>query len=421
MKASTSILFCLVLCLFAACNQNNSNEYYQDHAEYYQDDTEYYQDGTEHYQDNAEYYQDDTYNAEYGQVENTAYGEQGIYLESNFSNNEVSSNNSPIEMKPITDPKTGRITSYAPYPANWKVVTGANGAQEIQGPNGIIVNSLPTEVYYFNVDPNVARAAGKKVANPEPIQTNFQNRIIPAIQQGGGQLIKQYPLPEIAQRSHQLVQGALNRSRVQSYDIIASEWEKPNGIKVLVLFTQMIMHSQGGSSWGVSLSKMEAPAQYFESAKETYLFAQANWQIDQKAAMAHAANLQQMDRESEARLAQSRAAHNARMRNNEAAFQATQKHYVDTQNEISDISMQGYRDRSASQDRLRNAEVNMIHEENTMTNPWDNKSHQVKSGYQYYYMNAKGQVIGSNNPNFNPNENSKFNHIQWRKMSGSQR
>jgi hypothetical protein len=393
MKASTSILFCFVLCLFAACDQGYSDEYDQD----------------------------DTYYAEYGQVENTAYGEQALYPESHSRNAQVSSNRSPIEMKPMRDPKTGRITSYAPYPANWKVVTGANGTQEIQGPNGIIVNSLPTDVYYFNVDPQVARMAGKKVANPEPIQANFQNRIIPAIQQGGGQLIKQYPLPEIAQRSHRLVQGAMNRSRVQSYDIIASEWEKPNGIKVLVLFTQMIMHSQGGSSWGVSLSKMEAPAPYFESAKETYLFAQANWQVDQETAMAHAAGLQRMDRESEARLAQSSAAHNAKMRSNEAAFQATQKQYVDTQNEISDMSMQGYQSRSASQDRLRNEEVNMIHGENTLTNPWENKPHQVKSGYQYYYMNAKGQVVGSNNPNFNPNENSRFNHIEWRKMASRQR
>lgn len=393
MKASTFILFCFVLCLFAACDQGYSDEYYQD----------------------------DTYYAEYSQFDNTANGEQAIYPESNFGNAEVSSNRSPIEMKPIRDPKTGRITSYSPYPVNWKLVTGANGTQEIHGPNGIIANGLPTEVYSFNVDPQVARMAGQKVANPEPIQTLFQNRIIPAIQQGGGKLIKQYSLPRIAQRNHRLIQGALNRSRVQSYEIIASEWEKPNGIKVLVLFSQMIMHSQGGSSWALTLSKLEAPSQYFESAKETYLYAQANWQVDQKTAMAHAADLQRMDRESEARLAQSRAAHNARMRSNEAAFQATQKHYVDTQNEISDISMQGYRDRSASQDRIRNQEVNMIHEENTMTNPWENKSSQVKSGYQYYYMNAKGQVIGSNNPNFNPNENSKFNHIEWRKMPSRQR
>ncbi len=393
MKASISILFCLVLCLFVACDQDYNDEYYQD----------------------------DIYYDEYGQAEYPANGEQASYPVSHSGNTNVSSNRSPIEMKPIRDPKTGRITSYAPYPANWKFVTGANGMQEIHGPNGIVMNSLPTEVYFFNVDPQIAHMSGKKVANPEPIQTNFQNRIIPAIQQSGGRLIKQYPLTEIAQRSHRLVQGALNRSRVQSYDIIASEWEKPNGIKVLVLFTQMIMHTQGGSSWSVGLSKLEAPAQYFESAKETYLFAQANWQVDQETAMAHAADLQQMDRESEARLSQSRAAHNARMRSNEAAFQATQKHYVDTQNEISDMSMKGYRDRSASQDRLRNQEVNMIHEENTMTNPWDNQSYQVKSEYQHYYMNAKGQVIGSNNPNFNPNENSRFNHTEWRKMSRRER
>ena len=34
----------------------------------------------------------------------------------------------------LRDPKTGRITSYVPYPANWRFVTGANGMQEIHRP-----------------------------------------------------------------------------------------------------------------------------------------------------------------------------------------------------------------------------------------------------------------------------------------------
>ncbi len=325
-------------------------------------------------------------------------------------------NNGQIEMKPMRDPKTGRIVSYLPLPVSWRQTNSG-----FQGPNGIMVNSMPSEVYYFNVDPYTAQMAGMQVANPVPMNTIFQQRIVPAIQQQGGKLIKTYPLQQIAQRSQQLMQSALNRSRVQSFNVLASEWLQPNGSKSLILMTQVIMHSQGASCWSIGLAELEAPAQFFDKAKDTYLYAQANFQVDRNTAMAHAADLNRMDRESQARLDQSRAAHNARMRSNEAAFQATQRSHTSTSNEISDMSMRGYWSRSDMQDRMRNKEINAIHQEYTVTNPWDNRNMQVQSGYQNYYINSQGDIIGSNDLNFNPNVHNQYNHTQWRKMKPNQR
>lgn len=327
-----------------------------------------------------------------------------------------------LEMKPVRDPNTGRVTSYLPLPADWNIVATPQGPQGYEGPNGISVTSRPTELYYFNIDPYVARMTGKQLARPTALAGIFQQTIAPDLQRRGYQLIRQYPLDEIGQRSRQLMQGALNRSQVQRYDIIASEWQQPNGKKSLVLASQMVMHAQGGSSWGLGVTELQAPAREFDYAKETYLFAQAHWEVDRNTAMAHAAELNRMDRESEQRMAASRDAHNARMRSNEAAFQATQRAHTEASSAINDMSMQGYWDRSASQDRLQQQEVNAIHEEYTMTNPWDsNRSLQVQSGYQQYYMNAHGDVIGSNDANFNPNVHQGFNHTEWRPLPQGQR
>lgn len=329
--------------------------------------------------------------------------------------------NDPIEMKPIRDTRTGRINSYVPLPTSWEVVTTPQGTQGYRGPNGVQVNSLPTEMYYFNIDPYVAQMTGKQVANPVSAQTIMQQNIIPSIQQQGGSLIKQYELPEIAQRSKRLMQGVLNRSQLQAYEILASEWNQPDGSKSYIILTHMVIHTPGGgSSWSVSITELESPARFFAKAKETYLYAMANWQVDRNAAMAHASKLQQMDRESSQRLAASSAAHQARMRSNEAAFQATQRAHTSSSNAILDMGMEGYQNRSASQDRLRNQEVNMIHEENTMTNPWDNRPMQVQSGYQNYYINSQGQVIGSNDANFNPNVHRDYNHTEWRSLPKKQ-
>lgn len=325
-------------------------------------------------------------------------------------------NGSQIEMKPIRDTRTGRITSYVPLPVNWKLVTQPNGSMGYQGPNGISVSSMPTETYFFNVDPYVAQMSGKKVANPIPLQTIFQQNVAPAIQQQGGKMIKQYALNEIAQRNRQMFQSALGRSNIQSCQVIASEWQQPNGHKSLILMSQVVMQSYGAGTWVLTLTELEAPAQFFEKAKQTYLYGQANWQVDRNTAMAHAADLQRRDRESQQRLAQSAAAHNARMRSNEAAFQAQQRSHNSTYSDISDMSMRGYWSRSDMQDRMRNKETNMIREEYTMTNPWDNRNMQVQSGYQNYYINSNGDVIGSNDVNFNPNVHKQYNNTQWRKM-----
>jgi len=326
----------------------------------------------------------------------------------------------PIEMKPVRDAKTGRTLSYIPLPKSWQQVTGAYGNSGYEGPNGIKVSSRPTEVYHFNIDPYVAQMTGKQLANPVPLQTIFRQNIAPAIRQQGGKLIKQYPLQEVAQVNHRMIQSVLNRSRLQSYQMLASEWEQPNGGKSLILVSHMIVHAQGGSSWGVGFTELEAPAASFEQAKKTYLFGLANTKADHNTAMAHAADLNRIDREGRQRMAASRAAHQARMRSNEAAFQATQKAHVDASNAVLDMGMQGYQNRSASQDRLRRNEVNMIHEEYTMTNPWDNRSVQIQSGYQNYYVNAQGDIIGSNNANFDPNVHRNYNHTEWKRMPGNQ-
>jgi hypothetical protein len=341
---------------------------------------------------------------------------EGYTQPNGYNAYQTSGNGNALEMKPVSDPRTGRVNCYLPLPASWRLVNSGYGSQGFEGPNGIKVNMMPTETYYYNVDPYVAQASGKSVANPIPLETIFQQNIVPSIQQQGGRLLKQYALPKIAARNYQLLQQVSSRSRITDYTVMASDWQQPNGYKSLILITQGMMQSQGGSSWWISLTEVEAPAGSFEQAKEAFLFAQSNWQPDQQTAMAHMSDLRRIDRESEARMASSRAAHNAKMRTNEAAFQETQRIHTSTSNDISDMSMQGYWSRSEMQDRMRNKEVNMIREENTMTNPWDNRSLQVQSGYQTYYINSQGDIIGSNDANFNPNVNSNYNHTEWRVM-----
>jgi len=319
-----------------------------------------------------------------------------------------------IEMKPITDPRTGRVASYLPLPKAWKNITNPDGTQGFSGPNGIAIQSAPNEIYYFNVDAYTAQMAGRQVSNPIELQTILEQHLKPNIQQQGGKLIRIYALEEMAQRNGQLLQSVLVNSQIQSYKIIASEWQQPSGFKSLILLSQNIAHSQGSSYWTLGLTELEAPDNLFEEAKNTYLFGLNNLQVDRETAMAHLGDIREIQRQSAERLAISREAHNRKMKSNEAAFQATQKTLSSTAKDISDMSMRGYWTRSEVEDRMRKSEVNMINQESTMTNPWNNQSLQVQTGYNTYYINANGDVIGSNDANFNPNVHSDYKNTVWR-------
>ena len=216
-----------------------------------------------------------------------------------------------LEFKPVRDSKTGRITSYLPLPVDWKINPPGSGQPFIQGPDGITVTANPAEQYYYHVaDPQVAQMAGMALAEVVPVETIFREKVVPAIQHLGGKLLKEYPLPEIAERSQQILQTVLTRGRINSVKLHASEWQQSDGKKSLILLSQVDMSSQGAGSWWVSLTEVEALA-HFAQAKQTYLFAQANFQPDQQTANAHAANLNRQERESQEVINRSWSAHNA--------------------------------------------------------------------------------------------------------------
>ena len=326
--------------------------------------------------------------------------------------------NDDLEMKAMKDPKTGRVMSYLPLPKSWKVVPDGTNTPGLEAPNGIKVNSLPPEIYYFNVDPYVAQMAGKAVANPIPVESVFQQHLAPAIQQQGGKLIKQYPLQQIAQRNQQLLQGALNRMRLQSYTIIASEWQQANGKKSLILLSHMVGNAQGSGSWSISITELEAPAAYFDKAKETYLYAQANWQLDRNTVMAHRNDLKRMDRQAQQRMAASQAAHNARMRSNQAAYNSFQK-TQSTLSDIGDIYHQGYQNRSAMTDQGQANAVDGIWGRQTVTNPYNNQQVQMEHGYNNYYINSDNEYIGTDDMFYDPNMDNTVNHQEWQRIENA--
>jgi hypothetical protein len=67
-------------------------------------------------------------------------GYPSSYQQTGYNSYPASGNSNALEMKPMTDPRTGRVTSYLPLPASWKTREWSGyGSQGFEGPNGIKV------------------------------------------------------------------------------------------------------------------------------------------------------------------------------------------------------------------------------------------------------------------------------------------
>ncbi len=335
--------------------------------------------------------------------------------------------NNSTTLQPVRSANSNEVLYQLPLPQGWQIVgTKGSGQPYLTGPQQVQVTSLPAETYMYNCNATQAQAAqmqGQQIANPVPLQRILQESLAPQIQQQGGRLITQYPLPQLLAVDQQLTQtvAQANGFILDGMDLLASEWSAADGTKSLILIGQVRFSSRMGfSMWQFYLEELEAPASYFETAKNTYLQALLNKQADSQAIIAQG---QQRQRQHQAQMAQDKAMWDARTRSSainhqnnmaqrEAAFQATQATHRATTEAISDMSMQGYWSRSNAADRMQGQSVNAIHGENTIVNPHTGGEMQVQHGYQRTFVDPYGNYYQTDDQFFNPQQHSEFQHYR---------
>ena len=76
---------------------------------------------------------------------------------------------------------------------------------------------------------------------------------------------------------------------------------------------------------------------------------------------------------------------------------------ANTYSEISDMQMQGWRDRNASSDRMQQATVDGINNVQRYADPATGDQVQLDNRYDHAWRTADGTYLQTNDPNFNPN------------------
>ena len=91
------------------------------------------------------------------------------------------------------------------------------------------------------------------------------------------------------------------------------------------------------------------------------------------------------------------------MQQNQKNFEQQQALHRSTTDAINRSINSTYENQNAASDRTQEKLLNVIRDENTVTNPHDGEQYQVDSGAEQYWINNDGEYIPSNDPNYNPN------------------
>jgi len=317
-----------------------------------------------------------------------------------------------LVMNELGDGK-GNVAAIVPFPASWKLMPGNSEGITITGPNGIRVKDFPAQSFMYNRNPslNGAYSAGGQQMRIMPgVEQLIREDIEPWASSRGLQYVKHYEVPEVSKMdkwySDQLYKAMPSQSEVVA---IGTEWKSNDGKPYFILMHLNVSNSQAMQTWYYFCNGLEADPAYFESAVKQYLFGLGNTRYNLQPIIAY--------NEAEAqRVGQSWASFNARMVQNQANFEASQRAHVNKSNAINDAIMSGWRERNAAGDHNQEQFLDMINEKQNVVNPTTGQGYKVTAGANQYWMNSNGEYISTQLHTYDPNLDKNMNEQKWQQL-----
>ncbi|MEM6264350.1 MAG: hypothetical protein AAGI38_17685 [Bacteroidota bacterium] len=298
-----------------------------------------------------------------------------------------------VEMKEIRDPNTGMVNQYIPLPISWKLTQ-----QGIEGPGGALMQELPGASF------------GNHQRYIQSVDDILQQDIKQLIQRNGGKYLGTIDLPEVAKRDERLgLQYWQAMPMEKDFQTKGVEARDREGKPSLIVVHYTKSSTQYAVHHAYFLHALTSTDAQYERDKKTFLFALANLQSNPEAVTAFNKKMQ------EDYLRRERI-HAAKMKQSWDHFNAWNRNHIETWKEINEGSMDSWRKRDAMTDAIHERSVDGILERERFSNPFDGKELEVDAGYKHYYTNSFGEVIGSNDEFFNPQQDPSLNHQEWRKV-----
>ena len=300
-------------------------------------------------------------------------------------------------MHAVLNQKTGQPYWYVPLPASWKIITrGVSGPTSIEGPNGLIINSLNGQnfVYSENQDYNrVYQENDMQVKKPMTIDSIFSELLIPQLREIGMTLLTHYPLPDVTTNNiaYSRQFSVSTPQNIQKTE--GSDWADGEGNKVFIVFNYSEFTSDGIISWGYYLEILKAQPSYFEQAKKEFIHGISNKRFNRNEIDLYNDSIaEQKDRE--------RYTH---LYSGDFYRDSTGKIVRDRARlgswDYTITNQPKLKGSARTPEEIRNDSVNV----SLVVNPFDSKEYLVESGFETYWINEKYQYIQSEDTLFDPN------------------
>ncbi|NEN22788.1 hypothetical protein G3O08_04645 [Cryomorpha ignava] len=310
--------------------------------------------------------------------------------------------NENIVMHPVVSAKTNSVSMLIPLPESWKLDNKpAEGKPAVTGPNGLAIYAYPAQSYTYTTIPEMYSAyqsSGAAMAPPAGIDNVISQQLIPYGQENGLQLIKHYPLPQVAASDAAYVSAISgNNSGPNVNRAAGTDWTDQKGNKVLIVLHYNEMGSPNFVTWGYYIQILKVSAASFDQAKNYYINGLANIQYNQNEINAYKSQLAGQIQESEN--------HAAAMRNiNSKGAQERMANTAATTEYIRESNAATRDSRWNDQDAVQERTGDYFSDQYRVVSPFDGKEYTVESGSQTYWINDRGEYIQSDDVNYDPNK-----------------
>lgn len=252
------------------------------------------------------------------------------------------------------------------------------------------------------------QASGVKMRAPLAPADAFQQDILPKLRQDGFEVVGQQEVPAIAAADQRMLNGLYSTgpSRKTARALVC-DLRKGDRMSTVVMHWNA-HESQDMVLWGYYLTVLDCTTRDHAREREGLLQGLAGTRYDQAYFAAYAQSEQQ-------KADRSWAGHNARMRSNQAAFDAQQAAHRDMVNGVNDAQMGIYRTQSGAFDRGQGAWVDMMREEQNAVDPYTGEQFKIESGSQRYWMDQYGNYYGTDDVLNDPNHGNTTPH-EWREV-----
>lgn len=354
---------------------------------------------------------------------NSQNDEEG-YDDNNFTNQENSKVSKDKKLKNIKvyDDTNGLVMLHFPIPKDWNYNADKNAEFMLNAANNIRVAQPQTQTYAYSNDAYSLQTLYQnqsqniEIAPVASLSDILKNQVIPSAESQGYTHIKNYELPGVLGflQYHETI--TLKTSMKSEFHVLGTDWKDSNGNKSFILFVQSIMYKHGFIYWTIQSTELEAPEAYFNEARDAFVYALANRQINMAWQQAKNKELLESIKRNNAYWAsvtrQSQILHNQRMAAIESRGNISRS-IGNTYSDILDINHAGYLKRDAMNSAGQSKTVNMIGERSTISSMATGEQYNVQAGSKYYWVNNNGEYFGTDNSFYDPRTDNRVNNTEW--------